>query len=360
MAKSNLLASPPYPWFGGKSSVADLVWARLGDVPNFVEPFFGGGAVWRMRPHWPFSMSPIRRETINDYDGHVANFWRAVQAEPEAVAGYLDWPVNELDVHARGDWLCCRPESREFVEQLRGDPDFYDAKFAGWWCWFVCNWIGGLPAVEKNSNRTEDSVHRQHPHLSDAGQGVARQLPHLGNAGRGVARQLPNLGNAGRGACAEQTASLREWMNTLADRLRGVRVCCGDWSRVCGRSVTWNNASPCGVFLDPPYSAAAGRDARLYSEDSLTVAHDVRAWALTEGARDDMRICLAGYAGEGHEELKSAGWDVVAWKAGGGYAKGSRDNLNCHKERLWFSPACLRPGGKRQAVLFAETEDGQE
>jgi site-specific DNA-adenine methylase len=35
----------PFPWMGGKSRVADLVWDRFGNVPNYCEPFFGSGAV---------------------------------------------------------------------------------------------------------------------------------------------------------------------------------------------------------------------------------------------------------------------------------------------------------------------------
>ena len=31
----------PYPYFGGKSRVASLIWSRLGDPGNFIEPFFG-------------------------------------------------------------------------------------------------------------------------------------------------------------------------------------------------------------------------------------------------------------------------------------------------------------------------------
>jgi DNA adenine methylase len=50
----------PRPWFGGKSRAADLVWSRLGDVPNYVEPFFGSGAILLARPHEP------RIETVND------------------------------------------------------------------------------------------------------------------------------------------------------------------------------------------------------------------------------------------------------------------------------------------------------
>lgn len=43
----------PFPWFGGKSRVADLVWDRFGDVPNYCEPFFGSGAVLLQRPYAP-------------------------------------------------------------------------------------------------------------------------------------------------------------------------------------------------------------------------------------------------------------------------------------------------------------------
>ena len=64
----------PFPYMGGKSRVAADVWARFGDVPNFVEPFCGSAAVLFKRPveheWWE------RIETVNDYDGMVANFWR--------------------------------------------------------------------------------------------------------------------------------------------------------------------------------------------------------------------------------------------------------------------------------------------
>ncbi len=35
----------PFPWFGGKSRAAELIWSRLGDVSNYVEPFAGSLAV---------------------------------------------------------------------------------------------------------------------------------------------------------------------------------------------------------------------------------------------------------------------------------------------------------------------------
>lgn len=29
----------PFPTFGGKSAVADIVWSAIGDVDNWIEPF---------------------------------------------------------------------------------------------------------------------------------------------------------------------------------------------------------------------------------------------------------------------------------------------------------------------------------
>lgn len=66
----------PFPWFGGKRRVASEVWTRFGAVDNYVEPFFGSGAVLLGRPT-PFDGT----ETVNDLDGYVANFWRAVPSE---------------------------------------------------------------------------------------------------------------------------------------------------------------------------------------------------------------------------------------------------------------------------------------
>lgn len=40
----------PFPWFGGKSRIASTVWDAFGRVQNYVEPFFGSGAVLLARP----------------------------------------------------------------------------------------------------------------------------------------------------------------------------------------------------------------------------------------------------------------------------------------------------------------------
>ena len=74
----------PFPWFGGKRRVADVVWRAFGvDVPNYVEPFAGSLAVLLGRPGGAGKI-----ETVNDLDRYLANFWRAVTADPEAARGY--------------------------------------------------------------------------------------------------------------------------------------------------------------------------------------------------------------------------------------------------------------------------------
>lgn len=295
---SNLRA--PFPWFGGKSTVSDLVWERFGNVRNYVEPFFGSGAVLLGRPDFEGS------ETVNDKDGLLANFWRALQHDPEAVAKWADWPVNENDLHARHSYLVNLKD--EFVARLEGDPDFYDAKIAGWWVWGICAWIGSGWCSGKGPWRV-----------------INRQLVHLGDAGQGVNRQRENL---------------IQTFTELADRLRDVRVCCGDWSRVMGESVTLKHGLT-GIFLDPPYADTAGRTADLYREDSLDVAHDVRRWAIENGDNPLLRIALCGYEGE-HYIPES--WECVPWKAMGGFGSQGqttgRDNANL--ERIWFSPTCIR------------------
>ena len=316
----------PYPWFGGKRRVAAEVWQAFGQVDNYVEPFFGSGAVLLARPD--FDTGQRQTETINDADGFVANFWRALQAEPDAVANYADYPVSETDLHARHGWLVNR---RARLTWSLEDPDFYDAKTAGWWVWGVAQWIGSGWCSGDGPWQSNGA------HLTDT-----RQLPHLGNAGMGVNRKLPHLGDAGRGQ------QLADYLVALADRMRHVRVACGDWYRVMGESVTLKHGVT-AIFLDPPYSEETGRT-EVYATDCGKVAHDVRAWCVANGGNPLLRIILCGYDGE-HD---LPGWRCIGGHAGGGAGYGGqgdgRGRTNAKRERLWLSRFCVTP----QQELFAQ------
>ncbi len=319
----------PFPWFGGKSRAADIIWRAFGDVPNYVEPFAGSLAVLLARPHAP------RTETVNDADCYLANFWRATAAVPDEVAHHADWPVNEADLHARHRWLV---DQAAFRERMKSDPDYHDAKIAGWWVWGLCQWIGSGWCPERHRG---DGPPQQLPHLGTAGWGLHRKLPHLGGAGRGLHRKLPHLGDAGR------VEAITDTLRELSARLRGTRIACGDWSRVLGDSVTWRHGTT-AVLLDPPYVDGDME----YAAGGTGISSEVRVWAIEAGRRPDMRIALCGLEGE---HTMPPEWRCVPWKARGGYGSTRRDgtNHNAHRERIWFSPACLDPTVQRS--LFEGT-----
>ena len=329
----------PFPYFGGKALACEAVWAAFGQVDNYVEPFAGSAAMLLGAPDGK------RVETINDADGFVANFWRAVAKDSDAVAEHADWPTNEADLFARHSWLVRQRDG--LLDALHADPDYYDAKIAGWWCWGACNWIGsgwcsGDGPWVHDGERIVDG--RKLPHLS-AGQGVNRKLPHLGNAGRGVNRQLPHL-SAGQGV--NRGSFIREWFSALQARLRDVRVACGDWSRVLSSSVTTSHGRT-GIFLDPPYTngemdyAAGGVGGAL--------ASDVRDWCAANGDDPELRVVLCGHAGE-HDALIARGWRVRRWTARKGYAVTDEALANSASETLWCSPHCV-PEHVAQPELFA-------
>lgn len=388
----------PFPYFGGKSTVADVVWARFGDVKNYVEPFAGSLAVLLARPEEHFQGDSARIETVNDINGWVTNFWRGCQRQPGVTAYWADQPTSELDLHARGDAMFYRgmtcadgkfrtPE--QFIEALRADEEWFCPKVAGWWVWGQSNWIGdnwGRKKCRAISCLNSKGVNRQRPHLHDAGKGVTRQLPNVGNTGKSIAkqqvyrsrpqltkgqgivqrvdRQLPIMGYAGHGVsknlpefqdenmneCDRHLAALTEWFSELADRLRHVRICCGDWTRVVKDSVILHPGTPTAIFLDPPYSQKSGLDTVYGENHDPEISAAVRAWALANGDRPELRICLAGYEGE---HTMPAAWECVEWKAGGGYGNqgdNSRGQENCKRERLWFSPHALKV--EKEKVLF--------
>lgn len=299
----------PFPWFGGKSKACAAAWEAFGAVDNYVEPFAGSAAMLLGAP-------PGKRiETINDYDGMVANFWRAIAADPEAVARHADWPCNEVDLFARHSWLVRHRQS--LTDQLHADPGWYDAQAAGWWCWGACNWIGSGwcsgdgPWIHNGAAIVD-----------------RRKLPHLGDAGKGINRSTEG---------AQRGQFIGEWFGKLHARLRDVRVTCGDWGRIVKDSVTTRHGVT-AVFLDPPYE----KGAMDYSAGGmgLGIAHAVRAWCVANGADADLRIVLCGHAGE-HDALLSQGWGTRQWTAGKGYAVTDEARANSKSETLWCSPHCI-------------------
>ena len=323
----------PFPYFGGKRKAADTVWPAFGRVDNYVEPFAGSAAMLLAAPP-----DAARIETINDFDGFIANFFRAVAHDPDAVAHAADWPVNEIDLMARHSWLV--RHRQPIPEQLCADPTWYDARSAGWWVWGACNWIGS-GWCSGDGPWVHDGT-RLVCKEGDAGQGICRKLPQLGGGGRGINRKLPD-------SSTPRGEFIRAWMRELHQRLRDVRVTCGDWGRVVKDSITTRNGLT-AVFLDPPYT----KGDMDYSAGGMGqgIADDVRAWCAENGSNPQLRIVLCGHAVE-HDALLAQGWHTRTWKAGGGYARTDEAIANRQSETLWCSPHCVPERGVVQDLFAA-------
>jgi DNA adenine methylase len=355
----------PFPYFGGKSRVAETVWALLGQPKHYIEPFFGSGAVLLGRPNYRSTMI----ETVNDKDGHIANVWRALQFSPNETARWCDWPVNHADLCARRKWLLTH--TPEILDQLSSDPEWHDAKAAGYWIWAASCWIGGsmLNNTMPNVGRTgqgvcsqrlakpnnipamnEKGVNVKIPRMGGRNFGIQAQRPHITGSSTGINAVTPQIGRrpklAGYAGCGVMkptavSGAIYEWFEALSARLRRVRVVCGDWARVCGGN--WQDyVGTCGIFFDPPYGHKANRKKGIYSHDDLDVAADVREWARARGEKETYRIVLAGYYEE-HESLLAEGWGVYRWSTGGGYGNlgNGQAKKNKDREALFYSPHCL-------------------
>ena len=380
----------PFPWFGGKRHAAEHVWAALGDVDHYVEPFCGTMAVLLERPH-PCNR-PYYSETVSDADGLLVNAWRSIQWYPDEVAEYASWPVSESDKIARQ--IACieayaKWRTEKTLDLLAGSAEWCDPKIAGWWLYGVCCQIGafaydgpwmadpvtgritktGRPGVSRDRplvvsggtgvNRPqlrEPGVLRNRPHLSNNGQGVnhaglrepgvSRDLPHVANDGQGVNR--PQLREPGVSRLDTEEfhplvmPNLRRWMAWLSARIRHVRIVNGDWRRVCTigviKTLPVRNGGKAGVFFDPPYSLGERADG-LYGHDTDGIANAVREWCVANGDDRDLRIVLAGFDTE-HVALEARGWSVVEWFTDGHLTGGMGDQQ--HRERLWLSPHCVR------------------
>lgn len=285
----NKILRAPFPYFGNKAKIAPKIWRYLnsdGRVKIYAEPFCGALAMLLSNP------SPIAYEVVNDLDGYLINFWRAVKHDPQGVIDWADDIVGEVGLIAKYRWLKANPPN---LELMRNDFAYFDAKIAGIWLWAISCWIGGgflsvdvpsqkLPAITKG-------IHA---------------------AGR--RSEYPKI------------------IKDLSQRLRYVNLVCGDWERCLGGYLTESQFyGRIAVFLDPPYVTTTDQD--LYTTGNTPIGYAVAEWAKEHGG--EYRIAMCGYEGEYDFP---ADWRILKWTGGRGYSTG--ENTNRFKECVWLSPAC--------------------
>lgn len=422
----------PFPLHGGKGRIVDLVWERFGpDVKVYSEPFAGTIAILLGCP-----FGRIQREIVSDTNGHIANFWRAMQHAPREVARWADYPTFHHDLSARHRWLV--EWARRNAARLLEDPNWFDAQAAGWWVWGISNWVGsgwcldaggkiakvsdkrpylrdrsgmggkgisaqrligpdGLPVRQGSTVRSMalPDVYDKRPFVLGKGtdeQGVSVQrdvLPSVSDrrpmmdhkgGGVGVSVQRLNISDKrpyvrdngyGRGINAQARAfegtvgtgeRLVEYFEALAQRLAGVVTLNRDWSSAVTPTLLQHTPTspkpPVAIFLDPPYRTTGGRSTQLYQSDSDgdsdRAAQNSYEWAVEHG--DVYRIVYCAH--EGDFPLPE-GWDCHDIMFPGGGKRRYRI-----KDRIMFSPACLKPGAKQEGAdvpvqgdLFAPREE---
>jgi len=264
----------PFGYFGDKGRIATAIWQRLGDPTYYYEPFAGSLGCLRGRP------APGRFEYVGDLDAQITNFWRAAKwAKPEELSLWADWPNNSLDLKARLRWLTAQKDRLHMG--LSADPQFFDAKCAGWYAW--------VNSVRMFNQGT--SLHLMRP------KGVRRR-----------GQVLP------------------DYFTKLAERLINVTVHYGDWTQLANSAVTASKTGRCAILLDPPYQ---GVREQLYDLHDRTLSAKCRAFALA-AASPRLKIALCGYEGE---PGMPDDWEQLSW--------GSQ--MGRGRERIWFSPHCHRP-----------------
>jgi DNA adenine methylase len=90
----------PLTYYGGKQKLAQRIIALMPAHRVYLEPFAGGAAVLFAKPR-------AERETLNDLDGLIVRFWRALRDRPdELAAAVAQTPYSRAEwmEHSRAAW----------------------------------------------------------------------------------------------------------------------------------------------------------------------------------------------------------------------------------------------------------------
>lgn len=288
----------PFPYFGGKSKITGEVWDRFGEVRNYVEPFCGSCSMLLARPN------PKGIEVVNDINGLLVNVWRAIKYDPDEVFRYADSPSSTIDLKAKHNYVY--REKSDLVDRMESDPDHFDPKVAGYWLYAQSTLVGGRGIFQEE-----------------------------------IGRRKPSNSAGGSGIHSKSLSPVDETLRLLSERLRSVKIFCGDWSDCLTKSYTYQDSTAprtTAVFLDPPYVSEDYYEENY--EHSNEVFWDVVEWCEEHEEEDFFRIALCGYTGHGVSDRLSD-WERWVWDRQCGYAEGQRDRQEC----VWFSPTC-RGGGE--------------
>jgi len=289
-----------FPYFGRKYRIASEINRRFGAVDTRIDAFTGSSS-------WILASPPVKYEIVNDLDGYVVNYLRAVKYAPEEVARHLDFPRAELELVARHHYV--RDKLPELVARLGGDPDYYDPVLAARWAYVMAY------SIMHGHQRAGGWLVKDGRLVYERGKGRIRVSL------SSKARLLTRLVNERR---------VFEYVAALSERLRGVQVYWNDFEVVAGKAKQ-PEFGVVGILLDPPYPRHL-RDFD-YDTDGADVWHRAARWAVANGDNPKLRIAVCGYNDAESDALFPPEWARFAWRRSG--IGKNKDN-----ECIWFSPHC--------------------
>ena len=289
-----------FPYIGGKYTIAPEINRRFGEVDTRIDAFTGSSS-------WILASEPAKYEIVNDLDGYVVNYLRAVKYAPDKVARHLDFPRAELELIAYHHYT--RDRLPELVARLGGDPDYYDPVLAARWAYVMAHslmheykragsWLvrDGRLRYERGTGRIRGSMTSRHLLLT---------------------RLL-------------KERRVFEYITSLNERLRCVQVWWNDFEVVVEKADR-SEFGVVGVLLDPPYPRHL-RDYD-YDTDGAGIWQRAARWAVANGDNPKLRIAVCGYGDAESDALFPQTWARFVWR---------RSGIGQYKDRecIWFSPHC--------------------
>jgi DNA adenine methylase len=109
----------PITWYGGKQNMVKHILPLIPEHSVYVEPFFGGGAVF-------FSKPPVKCEVINDLNKEATNFYYQVK-------------VNHAELHTAIDTTLHSHQAYSDAKVVYTYPHLFDGVKRAWAFHTVCN-----------------------------------------------------------------------------------------------------------------------------------------------------------------------------------------------------------------------------
>lgn len=259
----------PLTYFGGKQKLAAQIVSFMPPHRIYLEPFAGGAAVLFAKPR-------AERETLNDLNGDVMRFWRALRERPDELAAAIAGTP-----YSRAEWEECR----------RGDVAGDDVEAAR----------RLLVSIDQAFARTPTG---------------SWSRPSIAFDRRG--RWQPGV-----------WANLPQKLLDAVERLRGVALECGDGVDLIPR---WD-LEGCVIYCDPPYALAS----RAAPEHGYVHDDDGTLWPRLIAALSEVRHAAVVLSGYPCPEVDELGWRVVPLRHKL-HAKGGPGARPDAPEHLWLSP----------------------